>query len=85
MRVGEVISEILNGSFNIQTKRDLLEDESIEEEEKVTKEMLKKKQIEHGLVSFNSTSSKEWSDFNVHKAFKSVINAGYLFKYERRR
>ena len=65
----------------LQTKRDLVEiidDESM----LVTKGELQQKKKDFGLVLFASTSSKEWSDFNVHKAFNNVINAGYKFKYE---
>lgn len=29
-----------------------------------------------------ATSSKEWEDFNVHKAFNKMLAAAYTFKYE---
>ena len=66
----------------IMTKRDLL-DEAEEEEiaqKFVTKKELLAKKKEFGLQKFATTSSKAWSDFNVHKAFNAIIMAGYEFK-----
>ena len=40
---------------------------------------MSKKEAFQGTIS---TSSKEWTDFNVHKAFQQTIGTGYYAKYE---
>ena len=49
------------------TKSDLLEIE--QNDEHITFPMLKKKSEEMAFQGSAATSSKEWSDWNVHKAF----------------
>ena len=48
----------------------------------VTYEMIKQAKEEQGLQGHCQTSSKEWNDFNVHKAFVRSICTGYFAKYE---
>ena len=40
-----------------------------------------KAKVEFGLTGVQETSSKEWEDFNVHRAFVFAINAGIESKY----
>lgn len=64
------------------TKRDLIDDVEVEEMENyVSKNELLGEKKKKGFVKFCTTSSKEWSSFNVHKAFNTIIMAGYRFKY----
>ena len=58
----------------ILTKKDLVE--FIDEPVKL--EMLKKKQKELGMQVSAETSSKEWEDFNVHKAFVKAIETAIV-------
>ena len=64
----------------IRTKQDLLE--HLEEADLVTDAMIEKKCREEALQGSESTSSKEWHDFNVHKAFVKAISTGYYNKYD---
>ena len=50
----------------------------------VTYDMIKKAKDENGLQGHCQTSSKEWQDFNVHKAFVRTICTGYFAKYEEK-
>ena len=59
------------------TKRDLLPAEGQSTFGFATKQMLQQKKIEFGFIVFASTSSKVWGDYNVHKAFNNIIDAGY--------
>jgi GTPase KRas protein len=65
----------------VMTKRDLLDEaEEGDMERFVSKKELLAKKKEFGFVKFSTTSSKAWSDFNVHKAFNTIIMAGYEYK-----
>ena len=56
------------------TKRDLLDDVAEDEQSNfVTKKELLQKKKDHSCTNFSTTSSKAWSDFNVHKAFNNII------------
>ena len=67
------------------TKRDLLDEVDPESmSDFVSKKELLQKKKEHSCTNFSTTSSKAWSDFNVHKAFNNIIKAGELFKYENK-
>ena len=48
----------------------------------VTEDDINEKKTELGLNAAAATSSKEWEDFNVHKAFNKALAAAYAFKYE---
>ena len=61
----------------VLTKADLLPNL----EDGVTLDRIKEKKQELGLQLALSTSSKEWEDFNTHKAFNSTLLAAYKFKY----
>ena len=50
----------------------------------VTYEMIKQAKDEQGLQGHCQTSSKEWNDFNVHKAFVRSICTAYFAKYEKK-
>ena len=50
----------------------------------VTYEDIKKAREEKGLQGHCQTSSKEWQDFNVHKAFVRTIVTGYYAKYDEK-
>jgi hypothetical protein len=43
---------------------------------------LESKKDEVGATLSAGTSSKEWEDFNVHKAFNRMLAAAYAYKYE---
>lgn len=62
------------------TKSDL--QDAMEDDEKVTEEMIIAKKTELGFNVSAATSSKEWEDFNVHKAFNKALAAAYAYKYE---
>ena len=47
----------------------------------VTYDMIKSAKDAKGLQASFKTSSKDWSDFNVHKAFVRTICTGYFAKY----
>ena len=64
--------------YLILTKSDLTE----QAEEPVTMEEIRAKKTEYGLAGSFKTSSKEWDDFNVHKAFTGVLYGAYQFKYK---
>ena len=66
----------------VQTKKDLEPYVIDAGEEPVTKEKLDKTKLELNLVGVQMTSSKEWEDFNVHKAFVYAITAGIEAKYK---
>ena len=61
----------------VLTKSDLIE--SLDEP--VTLEDLADKSKTDNFQGEMATSSKEWHDFNVHKAFNKVLQAAYLMKY----
>ena len=63
----------------ILTKIDLLDD--TDEYQQVTKSLMITKKKDNGFVNVSSTSSKEWQDYNVHKAFVKIIESAYSFKY----
>ena len=65
----------------IQTKKDLIDKGLVEEEQMVTLKMLRKKSTKLNLQGAMATSSKEWKDFNVHKAFNKVLHLAYIMKY----
>ena len=44
--------------------------------------MLKGKVEADGYQGYALTSSKEWEDFNVHKAFNKTLMLGLKAKYE---
>ena len=48
----------------------------------ITEEHLNEAMRENGLQAMAITSSKEFEDMNVHKAFEKLIQAGYSCKYE---
>ena len=58
------------------TKNDLAEfiDDSI------TREQINQAKRQHGLQAVAITSSKEWEDFNVHKAFVKTIETAIVSK-----
>ena len=60
------------------TKNDLAEfiDDSI------TREQIIQAKKQHGLQAVAITSSKEWEDNNVHRAFEKLMQTGYTSKYE---
>ena len=62
----------------IQTKSDLAE---IAEEPVDFAEETQKYCSEEGFHGAALTSSKEWEDFNVHKAFDKTLRTAYTFKY----
>ena len=65
----------------VMTKRDLIDDvEADQMSSFVTKKELLAEKKKQGFVKFCSTSSKAWNDFNVHKAFNTIIMAGHEFK-----
>ena len=61
----------------VLTKKDLAEFS----DDPVTDEELKEAKKKFGLTGVKQTSSKEWEDFNVHKAFVFAIAAGIDAKY----
>ena len=48
----------------------------------VTMEEIYEAQEQHSLQISAGTSSKEWEDFNVHKAFTKTLTFAYKYKYE---
>ena len=60
------------------TKSDLAE----LSEEPITVPALKQKSIENGFQGYSKTSSKEWEDHNVHKAFTKALATALQAKYE---
>ena len=50
-------------------------------EEPITLEELREKSTEEGLQYAAETSSKQWEDHNVHKAFTKVLSIAYRNKY----
>ena len=64
----------------VLTKSDLLD--TLEEDECVTFENIQTEAKAHGFQGCSKTSSKEWSDFNVHQAFNRTLASAYQFKYE---
>ena len=64
----------------VLTKSDL--EEAIDDEDsKVTFAQIRTAQKAHQLIGSSKTSSKEWNDFNVHKAFNKALTAAYKAKY----
>ena len=51
-------------------------------EDSITKEQINQAKRQHGLQAIAITSSKEFEDHNVHKAFEKLIQTGYSGKYE---
>ena len=47
----------------------------------ITLQDLKEKESEMGLQGVVETSSKEWQNHNVNKAFHAAIRLGYYNKY----
>ena len=43
------------------------------------KELIEEK-VRLGLMGVKKTSSKEWEDFNVHKAFSFALESAYAAK-----
>ena len=66
----------------ILTKSDILEMADEDDENSVSMEKITKAKEDSGLTVAAKTSSKEWEDFNVHKAFNKTLTAAYIFKYE---
>ena len=65
----------------VMTKRDLIDDvEADAMQNFVSKKDCLSEKKKQGFVKFCSTSSKAWNDFNVHKAFNTIIMAGYEYK-----
>ena len=48
----------------------------------VTIEQMQGKKDDIGATLTAETSSKEWEDFNVHKAFNKTLTSAYSYKYE---
>ena len=48
----------------------------------VTGDEMNDKMNEVGATLTALTSSKEWEDFNVHKAFNKMLASAYTYKYE---
>ena len=48
----------------------------------VTMDEIEEAKNEHRLQITAGTSSKEWEDFNVHKAFTKTLTFAYKFKYD---
>ena len=48
----------------------------------VTIEDVDEKKEELSLQLSAATSSKEWEDFNVHKAFTRTLTFAYKYKYD---
>ena len=66
----------------VLTKADLLEYMEENEPQRVTNEDINAKMEEQQLQGTSMTSSKNWEDFNVHKAFVKAISTAYFNKYE---
>ena len=62
----------------ILTKSDLADNI----DDPVDGDMLKGKVEADGYQGYALTSSKEWEDFNVHKAFNKTLMLGLKAKYE---
>ena len=65
----------------VMTKTDLVPYLEDAETEYVTKEMAEEKKRTFNFTGISFTSSKEWEDHNVHKAFDDAIAAAYYLKY----
>lgn len=75
----EIQSEVQNAPIIlILTKSDL--EDAIDEPVKF--EELKEVYEAESYQAAMKTSSKEWEDFNVHKAFNKTLTIAYLNKYE---
>ena len=61
----------------ILTKKDLIE---IHDNPVTFDEVKAKSKV--GYQGCSATSSKEWNDFNVHKAFNKVLQTAYISKYD---
>ena len=61
----------------ILTKQDLID----AVDNAVTMEDIEEAKDAHSLQIMAGTSSKEWEDFNVHKAFTKTLTFAYNFKY----
>ena len=72
----------------VLTKADLISEEDEKgdnydvDERLVTFRKVKEAKDQNGMQGCCKTSSKEWQDFNVHKAFVRTICAGYFSKYD---
>ena len=62
------------------TKSDLID--YYESDDVVNEDMIIEMKKELGFNASAATSSKEWEDFNVHKAFNKALAAAYNYKYE---
>ena len=62
----------------ILTKSDL----AVNATDPVTEEELVDYQKEQNYQGASSTSSREWEDFNVHKAFNKTLTTAYALKYD---
>ena len=66
----------------VMTKIDLVPYLEDAETEYVTKDMAEEKKKTFNFTGISYTSSKEWDDHNVHKAFDDAIQAAYYLKYD---
>ena len=64
----------------VLTKGDLVE--YLDEHKRVTLDMVKQQVTKESCQGSSQTSSKEWEDFNVHRAFVQAIGTGYFSKYD---
>ena len=65
----------------IVTKNDLVPFLVDAETDHVTEEMAEEKKNQMNFTQLCYTSSKDWNDYNVHKAFDDAIAAAYYLKY----
>ena len=61
----------------VLTKTDLSESVS----EKVEYSQIQEKVKQHGFQGSRKTSSKEWEDQNIYKAFEATLVTAYMWKY----
>ena len=61
----------------IMTKSDLMDDDDAEA---VNMKEMQEEKARLGLMGVKKTSSKEWEDFNVHKAFSFALESAYTAK-----
>ena len=64
----------------LSTKKDLRD--HLKAGETISSDEMKKAKKENGLIGLHDTTSKEWKDFNVHKAFNKSIKAAINYKYD---
>ena len=65
----------------VLTKKDLVPYLEEAETEHITEQMVRDKAQELNFTDVAITSSKDWRDYNVHKAFDSAIQSAYYHKY----